>query len=58
MHTLIYPPQKDCSVVSQLIRMAKHARRLELGLKPSYLYVSLTNLHKFVINLLDGPGTN
>ena len=35
-------PQRDCFVVSQLFRVARHIACLELGLKPAQLYVKLS----------------
>ena len=35
-------PQTDCFVVSQLFSVARHVRRLKLGLKPAQLYVRLS----------------
>ena len=35
-------PQKDCFVVSQFFRVARHIGRFKLGWKPTQLYVRLS----------------
>ena len=36
-------PQTDCFVVSQLFSVARHVGRFKLGLKPTQLYIRLSD---------------